>query len=475
MFWNKKPGPNPLGVSLGDLLPMLQPTSIKASLKGNTLVARHEHYTIRIDVVPPENRESENGPIRAVVRMTTELPKPILKHFREPELTVPMNAFAALGALSSDQGSVYIGSRLTIYEAEDAWPTLHLPLLLFTTIAGTEAILGAMRRTFTNEGFRGGASEWTEDDFEQVEGSLSRVCVCTTGGLGLTAEFGLSEGAISAMSGDLRTALFQLKGDQPHPELGGGLFCLLQMPHQLPDEKRLRQVCVQLNNMEMAARDLPPHFGAWCEGKLGNPAYVSFFPNALRAVSGIAVNASFWAMNRAEWANGMLASLGVSPPASISRRDELTAHPLLRIARLKYSQGSIEQTLVLQFLNAQFNSEGFASAEDYSADDSTLAMWVRDARSFAEEILLVEPQTCAAMFGVAGDQALEEVRQLFLRELGARPSKLDDRDLTVALMKWAKRRLGLEDSDYRAQLWEFVVEIIDAALWLGWLFPRDVS
>ncbi|MFN9451192.1 MAG: hypothetical protein ACK58U_16240, partial [Rubrivivax sp.] len=84
------------------------------------------------------------------------------------------------------------------------------------------------------------------------------------------------------------------------------------MPHQLQDERRLNQVCLQLNNMEMAAHDLPPHFGAWCPGKWGNnPAYISFLPNPLYAASGIAVNSAFWAMNRAQWANAMLASLGV--------------------------------------------------------------------------------------------------------------------------------------------------------------------
>jgi hypothetical protein len=60
------------------------------------------------------------------------------------------------------------------------------------------------------------------------------------------------------------------------------------------------------NKMEMAVGDLPPHFGAWCEGKLGSkPAYVSFFPNAfhkLRAASPIALNAAFGAENRAQWA-----------------------------------------------------------------------------------------------------------------------------------------------------------------------------
>jgi hypothetical protein len=42
-----------------------------------------------------------------------------------------------------------------------------------------------------------------------------------------------------------------------------------------------------------------------------NPAYISFLPNPLYAASGIAVNSAFWAMNRAQWANAMLASLGV--------------------------------------------------------------------------------------------------------------------------------------------------------------------
>jgi len=314
MFWNKQPNPSPLGVPLGDLMLMLLPTSIKVSLKGNTLIARHEHYTIRIEVVSPENRESENGAIRAVVRMITKLPKPILDMFkdRETEAATMLNAFAGLGAVYSEAGEIHIGSRLTIYEAEDAWQTLHLPLLMITTICGTEAILGAFRRTMTNEGPRGGDSDWTEGDFQQVQETLSRVCVCTTGGLGLTAEFGLSEGAVSAAIGGHKTALFQLMADQPHPELGGGLFCLLQMPHQLRDEKRLQQVCLQLNNMEMAAHDLPPHFGAWCPGKLGNnPAYVSFYPNALYSAAGIAVNTGFWAMGRAQWVNAMLASLGV--------------------------------------------------------------------------------------------------------------------------------------------------------------------
>ena len=52
MFWNKKSDPNPMGVALGDLKMMLEPTSIKASIEGNALIAQHEHYKIRVEVVP---------------------------------------------------------------------------------------------------------------------------------------------------------------------------------------------------------------------------------------------------------------------------------------------------------------------------------------------------------------------------------------------------------------------------------------
>ena len=314
MYWNKKSDPNPMGVALGDLKMMLEPTSIKASIEGNALIAQHEHYKIRVEVVPPENRESENGPIKAVVRLLTELPAPVLALFKgnHSDAIAAFNSFAALGALTYDNGKVFIGSRLTIYEEEDSWRTLHLPLLMFTVICGSEAILGGVRRTFSEEPPRGGESKWDEDDFEAIEGYLSRLCVCTTGGRGLTAEFGLAEGAASAIAGDHKTALFQMSAEDPHPELGGGLFTVLQMPHRVEEENRLKTICMQLNKMEMAAHDLPPHFGAWCPGKLGNNiAYVSFYPNALYSATGIGINVAIWALNRAQWANAMLASLGV--------------------------------------------------------------------------------------------------------------------------------------------------------------------
>jgi hypothetical protein len=308
MFSRNKTGSNPLGVPLGDLLAFLEPTSIKASLSDATLLARHEHYTTRIDVNPPRERNSDNGPIRAVVRVMSELPVTLKPLFKAPEVTVAMNGFAGLGALIWNDGKVAVGSRLSIYEADEhAWSSLHLPLLVITTICGTEAILGGMRRAFSNKSGRGGASDWTGRDFEQVEKHMSQICVCTLGKLALTAEFGLEDGAVSAAVGH-QTALFRMIGNQPHPELGGGLFCLLKLPW-FRDEASVVRACVTLNELEMSVEDLPPHFGAWCKDKDHDcPAYVSFLPNFLHKASGIAVNVAIWAMLRARWAHQVLAS-----------------------------------------------------------------------------------------------------------------------------------------------------------------------
>jgi hypothetical protein len=157
--------------------------------------------------------------------------------------------------------------------------------------------------------------------------------------------------------------------------------------------------------------------------------------------------------------------------ALASTRAELMAHPILRIARLKYREGSIEQTQVLRFLNAQCIKQGFESEEDYFPSDLTLAQWARDGRHWAAGLSKTEPDVCRELFHEAGEKALDRTRTFYHQHLGSDPADVDSLEATAALIKWAKHRRGFEFSQYRAQLWEFVVEIADAALWLGWLFP----
>ena len=306
----KKRDPRPLGVPLDDLEKAINQTNLKASRDGDSLIVRNVNLITRVDVVPPGSRECGDAIIKAVVHIKTELPEEIAATFlKRPQLAGTINAMATLGALTLEGDRCFIGSRLTIYEQENAWK-VHFGLLLLTVIGAADSFLGSLRTVFSGEQPLKGASSWTEQDLSLVESDLSRICVCTTGGLGLTAEFSLRNGEVSAAFGDHNTALWRIVADQPHPALGGGLFCLLELPHRVADESRLDPILNQLNQMEMAPNDLPPHFGAWCRGNLGNNlAYVAFFPNVMHAIEGIALNASIWALHRAEWANAVLLRL----------------------------------------------------------------------------------------------------------------------------------------------------------------------
>ena len=132
--------------------------------------------------------------------------------------------------------------------------------------------------------------------------------------------------------------------------------------------------------------------------------------------------------------------------ATVTPRDQLMAHPLLRIARLKYRDESIEQNLVLKFLNAQCIKERFSSEEDSFTSDLTLARWVRDARRWAEELLEYDPESCNTMFGEDTEESIQNVQALLRRELGDDPAQVEDLDSTERLMKWAKRQRGFDFS-----------------------------
>src|SRR5262249_30451702 len=130
---------------------------------------------------------------------------------------------------------------------------------------------------------------------------------------------------------------------------------------------------------------------------------------------------------------------------------------------------------VLRFLNSQCISQEFESEEDFFGSDLTLAQWVRDSRQWAASLWETEPDVCRELFHEAGEKALDRTRVFYHQHLGPDPAHVDSFDATTALMKWANERRGFQNSQYRAQLWEFVVEVVDAALWLGWLFPAGTN
>ncbi|MEY5061039.1 MAG: hypothetical protein RIS45_960 [Planctomycetota bacterium] len=324
-FWRKKEDPSrmfdmdpattPHGVPLGHIRAMLNPGTIRSSIQGDTLFAEVDGYKTVVKVSPPPADAESEDPIQAVVRVTTAFPSALADSLRDkgPEFAGAFNAMSSLGAITEQGGRLYIGARLTMFEEENSWGTLQLPLLAFSVIGGASSIFRSVAQVLEGGSPPRGRSSWTEKDLVQVHQFMTRACACTVGG-GFTAEFPLEDGAYSAALGHEDTALFQILLNEPHPLHGPGLFCLLQFPTCLPSDDAVQQICAKLNQLEMSALDAPPHFGAWCPGRKGtNVSYVQFFPNALHSVSGLPLNAAIWAMARAQWGAERLREMGQEP------------------------------------------------------------------------------------------------------------------------------------------------------------------
>ena len=309
---NDKKFQNPRGVPLGDLQSALNSMKLRTTREGDALVVQHDRYITRVEVLPPQVAETIDYDISAIVTVKSILPPELSQLFSNKAFATTINSMATLGALMVSNGKHVVASRITVYKGHDNWD-LDLGLLFLSVILSAESIMGATRKVLTQEQSRTTElSAWSKEDFEFVASYLSKVSVCTTGGLGLTAEFGIRSGQYAAAAGHHYTALWQMMADQPHPELGSGLFCILNMPHEITNQDRLDEVLAELNRLEMQGNDLPPHFGAWCRGlRETNPAYVSFLPNNLHKTNGIALNVSTWAINRAQLADAMLATMGV--------------------------------------------------------------------------------------------------------------------------------------------------------------------
>jgi hypothetical protein len=240
---------SPIEVLLDLLEKVLSATTLKISRNAESLIAEHETSVTKLKVIPSARDEISKDPIQAVVQITTELPENV-SGFLTPESLMTLNRAAVLGAITAEGDRYFIGSRLTVFEQERAW-NLCLPFLIFTAVAGSDSHLGAIQAILGKREARRGESAWTTEDFDYVQSKLSEFCVCTGGGLGLTAEFGLRPRATSAALGHHMTALWQLKAEEPHPDLGGGLLCLLHMPHVVAREW-LPDILQELNRREMA-------------------------------------------------------------------------------------------------------------------------------------------------------------------------------------------------------------------------------
>lgn len=309
MFFKKKIDKNPLGIPLEEIQEILKSTTLESKLVKNGLEVTTESLTAIVQVIDPPVKEAPIKNLHAIVTVKTYLPEQYLKFLSNPKFLAMANNMATFAAITEDEKGFFLGSRLTIYEDETGW-NIYFPLLLYSLIATNEIFNHSIRIMLGHQSPSKEISAWTDEDFELTKSYMKEICVCTTGGLGFTAEFGVEEDAICALVGH-ETALWTMHANEPHPALGGGLFCLLQLPCGFEGDE-LHKVIKTLNKSEMLPHDLPPHFGSWTIGKReNNPAYVSFLPNILHSeAKNIQVNMSFWAQQRVQSAYATLLSHG---------------------------------------------------------------------------------------------------------------------------------------------------------------------
>jgi hypothetical protein len=322
----------PQGVPLEDLAARFSARGEEVRVAGDTLYVTRGRHETTVHVRAPRTRSSAVGTKHAVVEVRHPMPADLSTLFAEASDTAAINRIAASGALTrDDEGHLYVGSRLTIMESEaHAWP-MHGALLDMAASVGAAALIEGMRAlvgadssmpAYALQPFGGRQeavprSAWRAAEFQLVVSELRQICAASGGGLNAVAEFPLADGQVSAVVGHPRTALWKATAEEPHPALGGGLLCLLQLPASASSDEELAHTLEALNRREMEDEDGPPHFGAWCEGRGGgNPAYVSFLPNAMHETRGIALNMACWAVFRARRAQAWLASRGFGEGAA---------------------------------------------------------------------------------------------------------------------------------------------------------------
>jgi hypothetical protein len=313
---------SPRGVPLHEVERILRAAHLDVAREGDALVLRQENplhgeaLMTRIAVMPPEIAEAEAAGMTAVIRVFTLLPASHARRY-DSEMVCFANRFAALGAFTVTEGVSFIGSRITIHGDNEEWH-LARPLVAAAAAGAADAVVGGMQRFLNNERPPAAVSAWTEQDFQAVAAALGANCACTCEAGGMTAQFRLSgaagvhsaaaahsnagnnANAANTNSGN-NIAYWELLAAPPHIELGGGLVCVLQLPQRYAQAQSRHAAVNLLNISEMNSPGLPPHIGAWCEGKAGdNFAYVSFLPNVLHAVPGLAIEVSRWARRRAE-------------------------------------------------------------------------------------------------------------------------------------------------------------------------------
>lgn len=131
-------------------------------------------------------------------------------------------------------------------------------------------------------------SLWRINEFQQaVDQHMQQLpsLLATAGGAGLTVEFPYGE----------VSSLCQMKGDEPHPTLGNGLFIQQSFPIENLSDSEGTRLALELNSVELSQKPAGYGFGSYCysdecihfTGFIPNASYRSgLLPNIYFACAG---------------------------------------------------------------------------------------------------------------------------------------------------------------------------------------------
>ncbi len=268
--------------------------------------------TTHIVVTPVDVDTIDRNKVANIVSIVTELPELPIPSTDQALVAYNMGAGFSAAIRDEEIGCIQLVSRLSCFEDDDEAWRLYVPMIVFAAMYQSDTFVKFLAQQLIKSDADPESvfakvvepSRWGAADFELTQVQLDKFGVFANGGEGgLTAEFPWDAGAVSSMdwlaSGGerKRTSLLTLTTTESHPCLGNGLFCRLVLPISYSFEEAA-EVVHCLNQLELAAIDAPPFFGAWCVcPSSGMPTFVCFWPNMLYA-PGTSTNIAVWMGHR---------------------------------------------------------------------------------------------------------------------------------------------------------------------------------
>jgi hypothetical protein len=124
--------------------------------------------------------------------------------------------------------------------------------------------------------------------------------VLTRAGASATVD---TTGLSASVAFDQHKARIRASTDAPHPQLGQGLFFMLELPKR-SHEAAVAELAADLNRAEAGSFTRAHFIGSWCAGEEGSgfvPTFVCFIPNALH-LPGLMTQLLLAMVFRARWA-----------------------------------------------------------------------------------------------------------------------------------------------------------------------------